>query len=102
MNHLSRYHANKTSWVLNAWVDTWLSPEFQSWNLDDVQARATAPVLAIHGAQDEYGSQRQPERIIRHCSGGEMLMLENCGHIPHREMPEPLLAHIAAFLASKH
>jgi len=101
MERLQRYHGTNARWVLNAWIETWLSPAFASWSLDDVLPAVKCPVLAIHGDQDEYGSLRHPERITRLAGGAaRALILENCGHVPHREQPARVLQAVTLFLAS--
>ena len=80
---LAKYHGDKAEWVLRAWVDTWLSSAFKDWSLADALAGVTCPVLAIHGAQDEYGSRKHAEMIAGRA--GQAMILDNCGHFPHRE-----------------
>lgn len=96
---LSRYHGDKARWVLDAWTGTWLSPAFANWSLFDVLPQVICPVLAVHGESDEYGSHRFPESIAERARGpSSALILENCGHIPHREQPEALLDAVDRFL----
>ncbi|MET5116198.1 alpha/beta hydrolase, partial [Burkholderia pseudomallei] len=40
---LRAYHGEKARWVLVAWIDTWLSPEYAGWSLAAVQPRVTSP-----------------------------------------------------------
>lgn len=97
---LARWHGEKAQWVLEAWTEVWLSPQFRSWSLDRHLGNVTCPVLAIHGDLDEYGSVEFPRRIAQHVSGrSELVILENCGHVPHRERKEDVLRLTAAFLA---
>jgi pimeloyl-ACP methyl ester carboxylesterase len=96
---LTRYHGDKANWVLDAWVKTWLDPAFAGWTLDEDLRRLNCPVLALHGDRDEYGSSAHPERIARLAAAGRFTMLEACGHIPHREQPERLVAELSAFVA---
>jgi len=102
MERLARYHgSDKAPWVLSAWVDTWLHPDFAGWSLADALARVTCPVLALHGDRDEYGSTEQPERIARWAAGpAQVQILQGAGHVPHREQPAALAARIAQFLAA--
>lgn len=93
---LEKYHAAKTRWVLDAWTNTWLSPAFADWNLDNALAVLTCPVLAIHGGADEYGGTAHAERIAG--VSGEVLILPAAGHFPHREEPERILDTITKFL----
>lgn len=90
LDRLKKYHGDKAAWVLSAWVDTWLSPAFADWKLDDALRQVKCPVLALHGEVDEYGSAVHPE-IIARLTGGKQALLENCGHVPHREQARIVL-----------
>ncbi|ATB36137.1 alpha/beta hydrolase [Cystobacter fuscus] len=99
VERLARYHGDKARWVLDAWIETWLSPGFATWRLDDDLRGLRCPVLALHGDNDEYGSPAHPERIRSVPAGpAHAILLEGVGHVPHREHPEVVLAHVAAFL----
>jgi len=101
LERLARYHGAKARWVLDAWIETWLSPEFADWRLDDDLRAVRCPALALHGDRDEYGSARHPERIASLTNGpSRAVILEGCGHVPHREQPTRVLAEVATFLAS--
>ncbi|MGB2248540.1 MAG: alpha/beta fold hydrolase [Alcanivorax sediminis] len=99
LNRLMKYHGDKAEWVLRAWVETWLSPEFTDWNLDADVRKMECPLLCIHGDKDEFGSLAHPHRI-KEQSGGpvSLVVLESCGHVPHREQPEKVLAELVRFL----
>jgi pimeloyl-ACP methyl ester carboxylesterase len=99
LDRLVRYHGDKAEWVLRAWVDTWLSPSFRDWSLDDDLPRVRCATLAIHGAHDEYGSDAHPKRIAAHVAGpSSFVLLDACGHVPHRERADDVLAAVATFL----
>lgn len=99
MERLARYHGAQARWVLDAWTRTWLSPAFAGWTLDEALRRVRRPVLAIHGDRDEYGSRRHPERIAERTAGPcEVVILEGCGHVPHRERAEAVLAAVSGFV----
>ncbi|HDR9838171.1 TPA: alpha/beta fold hydrolase [Burkholderia multivorans] len=99
LDRLARYHGDKAEWVLRAWVDTWLSPAFRDWSLDDDLPRVRCATLAIHGEQDEYGSDAHPKRIAARVAGpSSYLMLGACGHMPHRERTDDVLAAVATLL----
>lgn len=101
LERLARYHGAKARWVLDAWIETWLSPEFIDWHLDDDLRSVRCPALALHGDQDEYGSAEHPGRIARLTQGSaRAVILEGCGHVPHREQPARVLAEVAEFLAN--
>lgn len=95
---LAKYHGDKASWVVEAWLGTWLAPEFAEWTLDSALARVVCPTFAVHGAEDEYGSAAHPERIAAGAHG-HALILPGIGHVPHRECPETLAGATARFLA---
>ena len=99
LERLARYHGVKARWVLDAWVETWLAPAFAGWCLDDDLRGVRCPTLAFHGDQDEYGSMQHAERIARLTQGpARVVVLEGCGHVPHREQPTRVLDEVARFL----
>ncbi len=99
LDRLARYHGDKAAWVLHAWTDTWLSPDFAGWNLDGDLRLVRCPVLVLHGDGDEFGSTRHPERIAGLTSAHSTLrILEGCGHVPHREKGDAVLAIVARWL----
>lgn len=96
---LAKWHGERTQWVLDAWIKVWLAPEFADWSLDPYFARVACPVLAIHGDRDEYGSEEFPRRIAGRVSGSsQMILLKDCGHVPHRERRDEVLGLITSFL----
>ena len=98
LDRLAKYHGEKTEWVLHAWTDVWLSEEFSTWSLESSIGKVTQPLLAIHGENDEYGSQAFPEYLTQKSSGrSKMVMLKDCGHVPHREKLADVLFAISNF-----
>lgn len=94
---LARYHGDKARWVVDAWTETWLSPDFADWTLDAALAAIRCPVLAIHGDRDEYGSVEHPRRIAD--GRGTARILPDTGHVPHREDEAGVADMIHRFLA---
>ena len=102
VERLERYHGSKARWVLDAWIGTWLAPEFAGWNLEHDLQHVRCPTLAIHGDSDEYGSSHHAERIARVTQGwSRAVILEACGHVPHREQPERVLSGGGAILGAR-
>ena len=67
--------------------------------LEYAQEGQGAPVLMIQGVSDAYGTLAQLDAIAAGVSGTcDRLVLEDCGHGPHRERPDDVLAREAAFL----
>jgi pimeloyl-ACP methyl ester carboxylesterase len=101
LERLARYHGAKARWVLDAWIETWLSPEFADWHLDEDLGGVRCRALALHGDQDEYGSAEHPGRIARLTQGpSSAMILEGCGHVPHREQPARVLSEVTRFLTA--
>lgn len=100
-NKLVKWHGDKTQWVLDAWTQVWLSPAFASWSLAPYLGKVHCPVLAIHGDSDEYGSLEFPGRIVRGVHGpSQLAVLEQCGHVPHREQQDRVLNVVSRFIDS--
>jgi pimeloyl-ACP methyl ester carboxylesterase len=100
VERLARYHGAKARWVLDAWTETWLAPDFAGWSLDDDLRRVGCPTLALHGDGDEFGSVRHPEQIAALVRGpARAVILAGCGHVPHREQPARVLDEVSRFLA---
>lgn len=103
VERLVKYHGDKAGWVLDAWTETWLNPEFASWSLAPVLPRVSCPLLAIHGSEDEYGSARHPEIIDQLSSGSSRVeIIADTFHVPHRERPERVVDLVGAFTAERH
>lgn len=101
LDRLAKYHGEKTRWVLDAWIENWLSPGFADWTLKPVLPLVTCPTLAIHGELDEYGSPRHADLIGALSSGPSQLeLLKGIAHMPHRERPELVVQTVATFLAA--
>jgi pimeloyl-ACP methyl ester carboxylesterase len=96
---LARYHADVDG-AFRGWSDIWLHPDFVAWNIEDQLPRVRCPVLAIQGADDEYGTLAQLDAIERRIAGPfERLVLPDCTHSPHRDQPQATLAAMAGFIA---
>lgn len=94
---LTRYH-DDVDGAFRGWNDIWLAAEFRRWNIEDYLAGITCPVLAIQGADDEYGTLAQIAALERQVSGPvETVVLPGCGHSPHRTHEAATLAAIARF-----
>ena len=99
---LARWHGDKAQWVLDSWINLWLSDDFAEWTLADEVTRIDRPVLVIHGDRDEYGSTASPETVRRLTGGAaEVAILKGCGHMPHRERPDEVLDLVARFLGER-
>jgi pimeloyl-ACP methyl ester carboxylesterase len=99
LDRLSRYHGAKARWVLDAWIDTWLAPDFGSWSLEPILPRIACPTLVIHGDADEYGTPRHAEIIAAGVAGPSTLeVMAGVHHVPHREEEDRVVGLVEAFL----
>lgn len=94
---LQKYHGENTDWVFYHWADTWIDPDFKSWNMNEELSQIQCPVLAIQGEDDEYGSPEQLT-IIKQLSSAEIHLLPHCGHIPHFQKPSKIKKLVIDFL----
>jgi pimeloyl-ACP methyl ester carboxylesterase len=96
-SRLAKYHARVEDAFLG-WADVWLLPQFRSWNIEDLLGAITAPMLLIQGLNDAYGTLAQLDSITARASVPvSRLVLENCGHSPHRDCEAAVIAAVAAF-----
>lgn len=97
---LARYHAD----VDNAfwqWNDIWLSEAFRAFDIRPECARIQAPLLAIQGTDDEYGTLQQLRDIATAAPNAQTLDITGCGHSPHRDQPAALTHAVACFLSER-
>ncbi len=83
------------------WNDVWLSPAFRSYDIRQDIASISAPLLAIQGEDDPYGTMAQIDDIAAAVPHAQLLKLPQCGHSPHRDQPEAVARAIADFLVSR-
>lgn len=98
-SRLSRYHRDVDS-AFFGWNDVWLDPAFRNWTIADRLPLIRCPVLAVQGEDDEYGTMAQIDGIARGVPHAQRVKLASCGHSPHRDQPEQLLASVVRFMES--
>ncbi len=94
---LAKYHDDVDS-AFWAWNGAWLDPAFADWNIEAALDAIACPVLAVQGVDDEYGTLEQIRVIRRRRPATRLLELPHCGHSPHRDQPEVLIATAGAFI----
>jgi len=95
---LSKYHGDKTEQIFKAWSDTWLTPDFAKWNIEEQLPSIVCPALILQGIDDQYGTRRQVDAIVEAVPGARMQLLEQCGHTPHQEQATAVLELMNAFI----
>jgi len=94
---LARHHddADSAFW---GWNNVWLSPAFRDWNISAEITTISCPLLAVQGLDDVYGTLEQIRGIARQVAQTRLLELADCGHSPHRDQPERLIAAVQNFI----
>lgn len=99
-SNLAKYH-DHTDIAFYGWHDSWVHPDFQSWNIADSIDHWRIPVLAIQCRDDPFGTLAQIEEIeTRIYAPLETLILDGNGHAPHLEKPDVTCAAITDFCAT--
>lgn len=94
---LARYHLDAPR-VFADWNETWLSPSFRDWNIEEYLPKIRCPVLAIQGEDDEYATMRQIDVIAERVPGAQLRKLSDCGHTPQRDQEAAVLEALVAFV----
>ncbi len=97
---LGRHHEDPDS-AFWGWNDIWLHPPFRDWSIERELEAIRAPVLAMQGVDDEYGTMEQIQRIARRVTGTQLLELRSCGHSPHRDQPDAVIEATVRFAGSR-
>ena len=96
---LTRHHARVDDAFLG-WANAWLLPAFRRWSLLSEVRKLNCPTLVIQGRDDEYGTIAQVDTIAQIAPGPvQTLVLDACGHSPHRDQEGAVLDAIGGFVS---
>jgi pimeloyl-ACP methyl ester carboxylesterase len=99
-DRLKRYHGENTDCAFRGWNDAWQDNGFLAWDIREYLPRICVPVLGLQGRDDPYGTLKQIDALCELVPGRvERMVLEDCGHSPHREQPEASVTVISEFIA---
>lgn len=99
---LARHHVHVDE-AFSGWADVWLDPRFRNWNIEGALSGVHCDTLVLQGTEDVYGTPAQVAAIERAVPGHvTTVLIQNCGHSPHRDQPATVLERIAAFIAGLH
>ena len=93
-------HHDDVEGAFRGWNDVWLHPDFRAWNIEAELPLIKAPLLAIQGEQDQYGTLYQIEEIQRRNPRTRLFRIPACGHSPHRDQPDIVMGAVQSFLAT--
>lgn len=101
LNGLYKIHEDKTEALFYAWANTWLSPDFKSWDIRNEIQDFKQPVLAIQGINDQYGTEEQVNSIVDGHSNRTRKMIPACGHHPHLEKTKEMVELISEWISEQ-
>ena len=96
---MARHHRDPDA-AFYGWNDVWLHPAFPDWNIEDVLGAIASPLLLIQGAEDQYGTMEQLDRIEAGVAGAVARVHLPCRHAPHLEAARETLEATSAFIGS--
>ena len=99
LEKLARYHADAAA-TFRGWNDIWLHPEFRNWDITALLPSITAPLLVLQGRDDEYGTPAQLNAISGAIRQATAVLIDACGHDPHRSNTALVLDRTRDFLAA--
>ena len=65
-------------------------------------AEMDGPVLVVTGDDDRIVPTEASLRLARELLGADLLVIPNCGHLPHEECPQPFLQGVEAYIDRLH
>ena len=95
---LARHH-DDVDRAFRRWNHIWLAPAFRTWSIEAEIGRIRCPLLAVQGEDDEYGTLAQIHGIAARVPGTRLLALPGCGHSPHRDQPDAVVAAVTHLLS---
>lgn len=98
---LKEFHGEKTDVLFNAWANTWNSADFINWDITSDIDQLSAPLLAMQGSKDQYGTLKQLELIKAHVQGLCVTsLIPDAGHHPHLEKQKELIQQVTDWLGT--
>lgn len=98
-DRLQRHHGENVDIAFLGWNDSWLHPDFRKWDITGFLPLIIAPVLAVQGRDDDYGTLAQLDAIEQSCGASvTKLVLDDCGHAPQKDQTAAVLDAICSFV----
>jgi pimeloyl-ACP methyl ester carboxylesterase len=98
-SQLEHLHGPGADTLFRGWSRHWLAPARRAWSITDRLSRIGCPVLAIQGADDEYGLPAQLDAIVDGIAGpAQRVLVPNCAHDPHHQAREVVLERMTRFV----
>jgi len=100
---MNRYHQGRAAMLIDKWTAHWLEANDIDWEAKDKLKKITMPLLLIQGENDDFGTFLQIDTVSEY-SNSEIIKVEkikNCGHVPHLEKQDVILALVNDFIKNK-
>ncbi len=95
---MARYHRD-ADMAFRGWNDAWLDPGFRDFDITGCLPDIKAPVLALQGEDDPYGSIEQLHVFRRHARAPfTATLIPGAKHAPHLEAKAATLSAITRFI----
>ncbi len=95
---LKRWHADVDG-AFRSWIEPWLNPDFQNWDITEALGYIRVPILILQGAEDQYGTLKQVDAAKEECfCPVKVAILPGARHSPHRDAPVATLDAVAGFI----
>lgn len=99
MDALQKYHGDRYKEVFYAWNDIWLDDSFKNWSIEEEIKAISCPALIIQGEDDQYGSLKQVETILRSIGiTAQAFTPAACGHAPFKEQKQQVIQKVIHFI----
>jgi len=99
---LEKFHPNKVDSMFYAWANLSNETDAEKYSIVNELKKIKAYVLAIQGDKDQYGTYKQLSLIEENCKNSRIKLVENCGHLPHREKTNIVIDEIKDFVKQKN
>lgn len=93
-----RFHGKRAADLIRSWGNTWQRAFDAGWDISPGLRAVRGPLLAIQGAEDDYGMPAQIESIRGSVPHAETQLLPDVGHFPHHEDAAATARLVAEFL----
>ena len=97
---LGLYHVEADA-VFRSWVESADTIAAEDYFSDRLLSSITCPVLALQGANDEFGVTPHLQVLNASIPYLDYELFADTGHLPHRERTDLLLARVATFLKQR-
>ena len=98
---LRHYHGDNVDCAFWGWCDAWLDADFRCWDITAWLGSIDVPVLTLRGNDDPYNTSVHVERIANEV-GRQVTRVDlpDCGHAPHFDQGQRVLAAVMEFVAT--